>query len=135
METCAHANVRKLLMIQNFLPTLVSNEERTTAKYLATFPPVGTGIDLFSGCSYTESHGSATLIGPPNQDGDDHSRVVMFAANEGVLSVVDLSDQGGEVQSSLEYVIYPNVPAQLHGWFIEAYVTLGDHHTLETSSK
>ena len=96
------------------------------ARYLATFPPPSAVPDPSSGCTTTNSHGNAALIGEPGSDG--HTRVAMWSANDGVLTVLDLNADDSGAGFALDYVLQPSAGSAWRGWFISAYATLGSGH-------
>lgn len=100
------------------------------ADYLATFPSPGAGGDRWAGCSGTNDHGNTAFFGEPNPDGDGHTRVMLFAAADGAVTVVDLQVDATGASFALDYVLAPATVGATRGWFATPLTHLGTPHEL-----
>jgi hypothetical protein len=105
---------------------------RGEVEYLASFPPPGFVGDRWAGCSNTNHHGNVALVGGPNPGGDGHTRLAMFTAASGALTMLDLTVTADSASIAFESVIAPEVESALSGWFATASDRLGRPHTLGT---
>ena len=109
-----------------------AHPDRGEVNYLATFPPKDFTGDRWEGCSTTNHHGNVGLIGEPNPLGDGVTRLALFAAASGAITVVEVTAGATGSEISLDYVVAPEIANQVTGWFATPARHLGAAHAVQS---